>query len=496
MLTQLKSLFGRSRRTKDAGMISFHDCFSNVLALGVTGGGKSTSMPNVEIAFLSHESQPGAVIGCVKRSEIARAARLAELAGRREDVLICGPDTGHTLDLMQWELSRPGGSPESAAQFFDRLGAIATRNAGHGDDKIWDQYRLVMLRHAIELIRISGAAAYPPSVPPVYEIVTSPALSFQQAASESWLKGTPCGRALSTASRREQAGQLSPADQEIHSQCVSWFVETLPGLGDRFAGSVMGAAAASLLPWIFPPFKDVFASGRTTLKPDCVLEGFILIPAWPILDYGVNGAVAQAAMMQQVQQACLQREDDNSRGVAVIRDECHYLVDSSGWDAKVMTVSRSHKLAHFDYVQNVPTLQSAFGGESGDHQTESFLSAHANILLFANNCPVTNRRFSELLGTGRTKLMSFSRNPNPQATAWDSVMGEDGHVSFSVSETLYPHVPPETFGGLRKGGQANQFTVDAILYQAGRVYENGRSYRPVTFSQAPYLKKGDTRVAS
>ncbi len=476
------NIFKRKKKDRRrCKFVSLQDCFANILAFGVTGSGKTTFMANLALDILEHPSRPGMMWCCVKDSEVEHAAKLVKMAGREEDAVIFGADSGHYMDIAQCELSREGGSPESLAQSLDRKSAIATRNTGSGDEKSWAQQAITLIRNCIELIRVSGMA-WPPSARAIHDVVATAPMTYKQASSEEWRTKTACGKALDHAIKRANSGQLSAEDVDLVSQLQSYLMSILPGFGDRYCGSIMGTGLSGLTPWISPPFSKVFASGKTNIRPDCVFDGTILIADFSVLKYGVNGAVAQSAIKEQIQQACLQRPPGVDRPVFIFSDEAHFLV-SPEWDAKILTVCRSHKLGHIDMVQSMPAMESAFSaGDRAEKESAMFVSAHGTLLLGANNDAATNKYFSELLGTGRTKLFNFSRQPNPNATAWDQLFGNAEQTSFSMNENLFPNIPPEFFGTLRRGG-APHWCVDMLLFQAGRVFDNGKIYKQVTLPQ-------------
>lgn len=150
-------LFKRPASKSRSVVGEFENYFGQNLALGVTGGGKTTAMANEEIAFLSHPSKPGAVHTCVKESAADEGVAYATMAVRGDDVIVMEEGSGFRFDVMDWELSRPGGSGETAAHLFDYFSSILTQNSGQGEDnKMWDQYRIMTLRHSIDLCRCAG----------------------------------------------------------------------------------------------------------------------------------------------------------------------------------------------------------------------------------------------------------------------------------------------------------------------------------------------------
>ncbi len=77
--------------------LHFSDYMSHTLALGVTGSGKTTGIANLALDFLGHESKPGMCWCCVESGEAEWAVKIANMAGRGEDVIVWTPESGHFL---------------------------------------------------------------------------------------------------------------------------------------------------------------------------------------------------------------------------------------------------------------------------------------------------------------------------------------------------------------------------------------------------------------
>ena len=68
-------------------------------------------------------------------------------------------------------------------------------------------------------------------------------------------------------------------------------------------------------------------------------------------------------------------------------------------------------------------------------------------------------------------------------------VGDDNrHLSVGASEQLGYDLEPHVFASLRKGGAAYGGRIDAIVFQNGRRFANGKPWLPVVFQQ-PEVKR-------
>jgi hypothetical protein len=65
-------------------------------------------------------------------------------------------------------------------------------------------------------------------------------------------------------------------------------------------------------------------------------------------------------------------------------------------------------------------------------------------------------------------------------------LGQGGSTNAGFSESYDFEVQPSEFTRLRTGGPSNDWSVDGILLQSGRMFRSsGKTWMPVTFKQKP-----------
>jgi hypothetical protein len=106
--------------------LTLEQCFSSVLATGGTGSGKSSALMHLARGLLNRGCS--FIVTCVKVDECERWVRLARETGREEDLIRIAPDQPWRLDFLRYELTRPGGSVQSAGRLMRKLAELSNRD--------------------------------------------------------------------------------------------------------------------------------------------------------------------------------------------------------------------------------------------------------------------------------------------------------------------------------------------------------------------------------
>lgn len=471
-------------------LITLQQAYSSVISIGGVGSGKTTSVGNLELALFSHPCRPGGVWCVVKQDECERALRILQRAGRLDDVILLGPE-GPRFDVMRYMLERY--SPEVLAQLLDRLGLVATHSDTTHSQGIWQQYTVVTLRYAIELLRLAGVLPNPIAA---YDVIMSAPMQVLSAEPlEAWRRDSVCGQMMERAELRARNGELNEEERQLLMQSRQFFQLQLPSCGTEMGGSIRGVSVNPLTPLLFPPWSTLFGSGITNFTPEDLIEdGKIILfhPAWSVLAACAPAQLVQAMMVQVVQMACMRRKEGQDRPIVIDRDEVGHVLSGSDWDSKVLSVSRSHRMIHLSALQDVSTGISSFGGgPKAKERFLSFLANHYTKLLFSCSDEETCRMFSALLGMQKELMVNISPGQigsmSDQGGLIDTWLGVGSQPRLNLNEQYQPNVRPELFSGgfLRTGGPHTDppWSVDAIIYQAGRKFSSGKAFRKITFRQ-------------
>jgi hypothetical protein len=453
------------------------------LATGATGSGKSSGSGQAfALAYLA-AGFGGLVL--TAKAERSLWEGYCRSTGRLKDLRVFSPQTDFRFNFLDYELSRPGagaGHTSNLVQLFGQILQIATRGTGGGggreDEGYWRRACDQLLRNAIDLLVMAQGRL---SVPDLYRIIVSAPMSLAQVGSEGWRRSSFCFECLSIADEKSKARRQA-MDFEI---VAAYFTLEFPALSEKTRSVVVSTFTSMIDVIQRGVLADLFC-GETNLMPDSIAEGAVVLLDLPVKEFAEVGQFAQVIWKICFQRA-MERRDiaANGRPVFLWADEAQFFV-TSPFDMQFQTTCRSSRVATVLLTQNVSNFYAAFGhGDAGKSEADS-LFANLNTKIFhANGDPITNEWGASLIGRTRQFLSNASSSsqpgdwlseltgmhPTPQATA-----GVTEHIDFEVE--------PQQFTSLRRGGRANRFEVDSIVFQGGRrFHQTGRTWLPVTFSQ-------------
>ncbi len=225
----------------------------------------------------------------------------------------------------------------------------------------------------------------------------------------------------------------------------------------------------------------------TTLTPEAVQDGKIILIDLPVKEFGEVGQFAQVLWKYCTQKQLERRSvQENPRPAFLWADEAQHFLTS--YDFQFQATCRSAWVATVLLSQNYSNFVAALGGnEKGRVETDSLLANLNTKVLHGNSDPVTNEWASRLIG--RTLQCRASGNHSHAADDQVSALlgldwvRENGTTSGGFSEVMEAEVEPREFTRLRTGGPPS-WIVDGIVFQNGKVFNaSGRSWLPVQFNQ-------------
>jgi hypothetical protein len=414
---------------------------------------------------------------CAKTDECERWERLCRDAGRGADFVRFGPGAPEKLDVLQYALSMPGGTVDSAAQLLDQLADLSSRSSGGGgDEKFWALLAAKVARRCIAIARLGVGA---PTLGDVRNVLVSLPHTPEEALSREWALNSFSGRCLAAAVDRKLTG----ADARLLEQCGA-FVEEWAALSEKTRSIGYTMVDNVLDRFLFGELAELVAAGETTLSPEDVLAGKVVVLDVPVLRYREPGRFTQLAWKLLVQRRVLQRDvRTNPRLVVIWSDEAQFFVVPSA-DCMAQSVARQARLVTVILTQSIPLLVQELGGTpKAEQEVTALLTNLQTKVLCQNTCPVTNEAFSKLLGEHRDVLYSGSSQSGNEFDFVGDLMGATPSASCSYAEQYRPQFEPWRFGALKKGGPAHGFAVEAVVFQGGRVWSNGSTWLVSTFEQ-------------
>jgi hypothetical protein len=211
------------------------------------------------------------------------------------------------------------------------------------------------------------------------------------------------------------------------------------------------------------------------LTPSDILDGKIVVIDIPVAKYREIGQYAALIWAQLFQRAVDRRsyKAPDDRPVFLWEDEAHWFTVEQ--DALFQTTARSKGISVVRLTQNLPNFLDAYGRD-GRNKVDTLLGNHATKIFHRNGDPATNEWASKVIAKETAYKQSMSSS--------GSIQSANGFNSqFSVSEVEEDSCPPKEFIGLKNGGKKNDYIVEGILFQSGRLWNKDRRWLVRQFKQ-------------
>ncbi|HEU5458579.1 MAG TPA: TraM recognition domain-containing protein [Terracidiphilus sp.] len=441
--------------------LTLHQAFEGILGIGGTGSGKTSTLLHLMLALMLH--QCGMLFLTSKKDDYEMIARIARMAGREADLRRFAQEESWRFDFLNYELSSPGGSVQTAGQLMQDLMDFSTRtNTMNTNEPFWP---IVAGRRVNTSLNVVYKAKGACSVANVYDFYNTLPRTPEQRESEEF-RSSYCFECL------KQAVTQHPNDPDL-SRAVDQVLKEIPHTSDRTNGCIDAYVYNLISPFLHGSVRDLIASGGTNLSPADLDTRKLIVIDMPVLVGREPYQLAQMVWKLSTQRHALRRPlSPQTLDLGLWCDEAH-LHALPSVDSMVQAVARSHKLIQVAITQNIPLLESVL------KRREDVLAWISNLqtkFIFANGDKDTNEYFSGLLGQSK-QLMGGASVPtgklDPLADWWGTQRQEG---SYSMNEHWLPDVRQEDFTRLRKGGKEFDYTVDFYCWQGGRRFSNGKTW--------------------
>lgn len=453
------------------------DALTGVCVFGATGSGK-TSGPAKHIAYGYLANNFGGLVLCAKKEERIQWQKWAADTGRTDDLVIFDASANWQFNFLDWEASRPdvsGGLTINIVAILDEVaGALARATGksehGGGDSKFWED----SLHHLnTNLVALQTFAGLQVSLPLMRSIIASAPQSLAQIDDPKWQETSTCAATLSEADEAtKNANEHVRADFE---DCRTYWTRDFPGLSEKTRSIITLTFSVLVQPLVTAPLRQLFSS-HTNVKPEDAFDGKIIIVDIPVQDFRVAGRIAALIWKYCFQVAVLRRTPPPKgylRPCFLWADEAQNFV--SRFDSEYQAVARSAGGCTVFLTQNRESYLRVLGSA----ETVDSLLGNLQAKFFCQNSGDTNDWAAKLLGERWLDITSVnvgrSGNDDPQRSS-----------GVSRSEQRRYFVEPSRFTTLKRGGPANGFLVEAIVYNGGHTFPGGGEllpYRLLTFKQ-------------
>jgi type IV secretory pathway TraG/TraD family ATPase VirD4 len=456
------------------------DAVTGTIVLGSTGSGKSSGAARFFLRNMLRHGLGGLVL-CVKAEDRLVVEQYARECGREGDIVVLEPSGQACCNVLAYELGQGREAAmrvENAVELFRTALEIAERDQrssnSSGDNKYFERACLQALRSALLVLVVAGE---PVTLENIHRFMITAPRSLEEARDPLWRGRSYCYTTLCKADDQALSGSL----QKDFELSLLYWMEEYAGMDAKPRASILSTYTTMADVFQRGVIRECFFDG-TAVTPDACREGKILILDFPTLRWNATGRIVQA-VFKHVWQRAMERGSgsDNLRPVFLFSDEAQQFLIST--DAAFQATARSSKVCTVYLTQNLPGMYEAVGGEPGRHVIDSLLGNLRLKVFHAQEEVSTCQYQSELLG--QTRRFLFNGNTNGDAHEHFDFFNPGKNHSTGMSESWEYEIQPwEWSHRLRSGGPENDFLVDGIVYQGGRIWNaSGRSYLPVTFHQ-------------
>ena len=452
-----------SERSEDTWTLS--DAFQGVSIMGENGSGK-TSGSGRHLARKFLQNGFGGLVLCFKTDEADLWRSYLQHAGRETDGRFFGIDEAFRFNFMDYEARSSGlDFAENLVTLLVDIASIQKRTEPTGSEAhFWLPQKKKLLRNAIMLLLLAGE---PIQLRTLYDMIVSAPKEPQQASSADWQRKSFLFGLL------EKAHQTAVNHPEWKLIVSYWMVER-PALPSKTRETIDADFTGMFDPLTRGKIGELFGT-TTNLTPDDIFDGKIVIINIPVARYREVGQFAALIWAQLFQRAVDRRTytPPRTRPVFLWEDEAHYFTIEQ--DALFQTTARSKGISVVRLTQNIPNFLDAYGRD-GKHKVDTLLGNHATKIFHRNGDPTTNEWASKVIAKETGYKHSISTSGSIHAA-----IGLNSQTS--ITEVEEDSCPPKEFIGLKNGGKKNNYIVEGILFQSGRLWLRDQRWVVRKFSQ-------------
>lgn len=457
------------------------DACEGVQIFGGIGSGK-TSGSGEHLARAYLNAGFGGLVLCAKKDALDDWLGYLEATNRSSHKLILDISGKFVFPFLQYEVERQGegaGYTENLVRLFSTVyEAISRSKSGGGSDPYWERAMQQLLRNAIDLCLLVKGTVTPDLI---QQVIVSAPKSISELDDAKWKEKSLCFQMLLAGYQDENMETWKRKD---FMSTMNFWMDEYPNLAPETRASILSTLTTMMDIFLRRPFRQLFSEKpedpRTIAYPELSHKGAVIIVNLPVKEFGDAGRAAQVVYKYLWQQAAERRDvKANPRPVFLWIDEAQNFVTE--YDMQFQATARSTKSCTVLLTQNLPNYYAEMGGEHSKYRVDSLVGNLQTKIWHANSDPETNKHAADTIGQSWQTRQNIGQ----------SVSGNSFSVNTGQSESFDYDVPPQTFTKLRKGGERYDSLVDAVVFQNGRQWQNGKTHLYAQFKQYPKIKQED-----
>ncbi len=453
------------------------DACEGTLIEGVSGSGKTSGALQTSTCAMLRAGFGGLFL--TSKVEDARVyAEWVRRCNRADDLRIFSPDSliryNFIADEARHSAADGVGLAENLTALLMTVSELLERGSGGGGDGSTKYFRSEAQRlcnNALSTMLLAGVTI---TVPALHRFIVSAPMDPTQVKSRGWQDGSFCFHGLSAA----DAADKSPSQRADFELALSYFLFEWPGLSSK-TRSVIQSTLTSVTDMLSRgAARDMLSSPTPNISPSDMYDGAIVIADFPVLLYRDVGQLIQVILKFMWQRAHARRDiTTNQRPTFIVADEAQMLLVDA--DQHFQAISRSTRTAVVYATQSHSGLLDAFGPHS-EAMVHTLLANLQTKICHQQTDARTIQYYQELVGKLPISMMSGSR---PLESDWMAPIFGQGHgASAGLAQSMDFELQASDFNSLAKGGPPF-YRTEAIVYQGGRMFSDGRTWLRTSFDQ-------------
>ena len=459
---------------------ALQDAWEGTFILGATGSGKTTGSGRaLANAFL--DSHFGGLVLTVKPDEAKLWEAYARKTGREGQLCVIRPGSPFRFNFLDYESRRPGvggGLIENLVSLFYTIIDAGVQNQQDSQlVNFWTRAGKQLVRNTFRVLTLATPRL---SLPEASRFVIESPKRMGRKIDDPIKKGpwfTQClNRAIAQAKGTPQ--------EAVIDEAVRYWTEDFLDLAPDTRSCIVAAFTAMADTFIEPAIHELFCTD-TTIIPEAVLDGAIIVIDLPLKNYDAVGMFAQSIWKYLFQKAIERRADPDGptrRPVFLWVDEAQYF--HSAYDGLFQTTARSARCATVYLTQNISNFYGITGASRSRERVDGFLGSLNTKIFHCNNDHTSNVWAADQIGKSiQYRFSSSSSTTTTPGKGFLAMMFPSQTHGGGMNEVIDYEVQPSMFLNLRTGGPRFDFLVDAYFIKGGAIFSSGKHYFPTVFQQ-------------
>lgn len=321
--------------------------------LGSPGRGKTTMSKTLMLAFLKRGF--GGLVCVVKASATADFLAAAELAGRRDEVVVLGRHSPHRFNPFE-EIQNPVDVATLLGEVCDMVQASQGQSPGTTTDGYWITQRDMLLYH---LCIVGAAIDSAMDAQGLKSLLSGMPQSRAEVQDPGWRERSALWRAL------QKLGEGTPIAKE-HTAAQAFLTEEFVGFPDKTQGSIRSMVSGALHYLGMHPISEIFGGDSTVSMSEVLNHRKLLVVDLPALE-SLEGKIANLLVTFCFCRAA-KRSIERLTDAFLLIDECQELPCKELM--KSLAVFRDRRISTVLLTQNLGTLNSGLGKQNGENLCE------------------------------------------------------------------------------------------------------------------------------